>query len=572
MLTLFASAQYTTPGTGVHWNLDSLVSQSAGAVVQNDNGYAFVSPIIISTGDSLSLMGNDTILMHDLSYIESSGYLNIAPPDGQIIFTSADTSETEIWRGIRLNELHTTNISNAVFEYGGGIRVLGGGSFHMENSVLRYNYYKSGTNGSFASGGAIDITGPGTIVGNSFISNQRSGISSGANTQTPVVIKNNFFFGNVTENSNRPQINLGPTGLADTTFIIGNTVLGNGFTNSGGIAFSSLTGVGGNVVIDSNIVNDNRYGITLTGSPIYGWIRYNTISGNNIQNDPDLGGSGINLTASNESSTLEAVITGNTINENLWGITIIGYPVANMGDTTQTNYNPGLNLFTENGNIDGWYDLYNNGPVNQLAMGNCWSVVSQDSVSIDSVIFHHPDNPALGLVTYMPANCSEQWNVSFYVLANDEPFEGAQIFISADTLITNMDGFAAISMPAGTYPYTVIASGYDTVQGFAVVDSTDITITIGLITHVNDLSDNLDRNIRLFPNPAQSEVTLKEENGVKIERIDMFNSNGLLMRSYQKIRSPRLKIDDIPAGYYILKIYTNQNKERPVFKSLIINK
>ncbi len=469
-----AKAQYTTPGTGINWGLNELVANSSGAVIQDGSNYRFTAGLYITAGDTISILSGANIIMNDATFIECSGGFIVNATDS-VKFTT-DVPGTTRWRGFRLADSYYAYFKNMVMEYGGGMRALSDGFLHVEGSSFRNNFYASGSTGSYRSS-VIDISGHATIIGNNFIANQRGGISSPANANASALILNNYFFGNVTEDSNRPQINMGPSGESDTTFIIGNTIIGNGFVNSGGIAFSSLVGVPGNTIIENNIIQNNRYGITLTGSPINGVIKNNIISDNNIQNNPALGGSGINFTASTASSQQHAVVTGNVITGNLWGITIIGYPQINMGDTAVANYNPGNNIFSNNGNEGELYDLFNNGPVAQMAMGNCWGVESQDSASIETVISHVVDDPALGRVYFMPAGCdvTEEYTVTFSVTDGALPVEEASISINGIILTTNDTGIASIMLENGTYPYEVSKAGYVTTTGNVTVDGADVT-------------------------------------------------------------------------------------------------
>ena len=117
------------------------------------------------------------------------------------------------------------------------------------------------------------------------------------------------------------------------------------------------------------------------------------------------GGSGINIYDPYKTQT--TTITGNYIENNLWGITIIGGKNVNVGKTEDKDaedYNPGLNVFLNNG-FDGTpYDLYNNSTITVYAQGNYWkSVATQDRESIETVVFHKNDNAALGEVIFMPA-------------------------------------------------------------------------------------------------------------------------------------------------------------------------
>lgn len=484
---MFAQAQFITPGTGVRWDLDSLVAHSAGVVFVNGNHYEINGNITLTAGDTLEFLQNDTIMLHDLSYIYSYGVFTVDPPQ-RILFTALDTLSLTKWRGFRFYDGHETFFRNAVIEHGGGLKVNSGGTIYMESCILQRNYYKSGsTAGSMSSAAVLDIIGPAEVINCSFIANQRGAIASGANVNSPVIFRNNYLFGNVTENSNRPQINLGPAGEGGTTYIIGNTVIGNGFTSSGGIAYSSLLGVPGDVVIDSNIVVSNRYGITITGSGMNAWVRYNTLTDNNIQGNPDLGGSGLNFTASSASAYQHVMATGNNISGNLWGITIIGYPAVNLGNNDPGNFNPGLNVFGNNGNNGILYDLYNNGPLEQYAMGNFWNVAVQDAASIEEVIVHQPDISTLGLVNYMPASQTVTFEVTD---AQANPLANVSIQIEGiDTpLVTDAQGIASLMMMQGEWDYEAALSGYSSNSSTFVLGGAPLTVPVTLYDAIYTLT------------------------------------------------------------------------------------
>lgn len=482
LTAFYARAQYSTPGTGVTWGLDELVQNSAGTVILNGDHYEITATLTILPADAIEIMNNVTVLFHDLAGIESEGTLIIDAPS-HTLFNAIDSTSSNKWRGMKLLAGHVTHIRNTTFSFGGGIRVQDG-TFSIEGSTFYKNYYKAGSSdGSYASSAALDLSGNSEVTSCSFLFNQRGAIASGSNTACPAIIRNNYIFGNTVENTNRPQINMGPSGAADTTFIVGNTVIGNGSTSAGGIAYSSLVGVAGNVVIDSNLIDLNRYGITLTGSPINGAIRYNTVTNNNIQNEPNLGGSGLNFTSSGTSSELFATVTGNIISGNLWGITIIGYPQVNMGDSTTATFNPGGNQFNNNGNNGILYDLYNNGPVDQPAMYNCWGVPTQDAASIETVVFHKVDDATLGTVNFMPS-CA--FRTTFTAQNETGTFlQGVEIAITGEetSLFTNANGEAMAMLSPGNHTFTASLDGYSNYNGNATVmpgeNHVEITMTQG---------------------------------------------------------------------------------------------
>lgn len=88
-------------------------------------------------------------------------------------------------------------------------------------------------------------------------------------------------------------------------------------------------------------------------------IKNNTIVDNQYETNAMNGGSGISIYDSNGVQT--AIITGNRIEQNLWGITVIGGKEVNIGKTENPaadDYNPGHNIFKDNGNGGKLYDLY----------------------------------------------------------------------------------------------------------------------------------------------------------------------------------------------------------------------
>ena len=117
------------------------------------------------------------------------------------------------------------------------------------------------------------------------------------------------------------------------------------------------------------------------------------------------GGSGISLY--DPYMKQKAIVTGNHIEGSLWGITVIGCGDVNIGKTEvpadAPDYNPGLNVFADNGNNGVRYDLYNNSANTVFAQGNLWGVEKQDREHIEEVVFHKNDDDKLGEVIFMPA-------------------------------------------------------------------------------------------------------------------------------------------------------------------------
>ncbi|MFT5228193.1 MAG: hypothetical protein ACI9EV_001336 [Urechidicola sp.] len=386
-------SQYSTPGTGIVWNMDSLVANSTGSVTFQDvDIYQINTELHISANDSIHIEGQIISVAPGVTiYVEGS--INIDGDESILMGIIGGNFPF----GIRLEEAAIGFFKNVTFQYFGGIKVLTP-DFHLENCQL-FNHSPALT-----TGGAVEIShGNPIFLNNVFANNDVSAISSAANSQVAPHIEGNLIQNNVFSNTNRPQINLGPSGGSDTTKIIDNTIIGDDNNEmAGGIAFSSLVGGAGNIIIQGNSVQTNRYGIAIIGNGLRALIDNNVIHANNTQNEPFLGGSGINL---NGNSTSFAILSNNDIRNNLWGVTIQGSFMASLGNgIDDTIDSPGHNVFAENSNNGQLYALFNNTPNLVVAMFNCWND-TLESLTLEiaeSVISHQVDDPELGEVIFDP--------------------------------------------------------------------------------------------------------------------------------------------------------------------------
>lgn len=387
------NAQFTTPNTGVHWTLDDIAAASPGTVTTSGNEYTLHENLMIEENDSLSLNENLILKIDSEVEVEVKGFFR--SDADQIMITATD--EANPYEGFWFFDTSEVFFRNTVIQYGGGLRVITP-DFEMHNCEMYYNVSGSST------GGAISFSNGSPVVKNSiFKFNANPALSSGANTSVSAWIEGNHIEGNNTTNNNRPQINMGPSGEQDTIRIINNTVIGNrDLTMVGGISASSLVGVTNKILIKENVVKDNRYGITSMGTST-GIIADNIIEDNNTEGQPMNGGSGINL-----FSTQMIYLTNNQIRRNLWGVTLQGTAQVNLGSDDDEDFNPGGNIFNENGNEGQTYALFNNTTNTVKALHNCW-IEGQESTAedVENVISHVIDDPALGEILFDPFDCGE---------------------------------------------------------------------------------------------------------------------------------------------------------------------
>lgn len=394
LLSVFIFSQFTSPGTGVTYNLSSLSAAAPTVLVNNGTDYQMTANITIAAGDIL-VIDEDTTLKIDAGIqLTVGGIYNTTASN----FLITATTPTTVFKGIRFEEGSEATFKNTILEYGGGVQVLTA-TFLMDNCTVRY--FKSG----LVTGAAINFSrGNPVVINSKFIENDLPAVASGANQSVALEFTNNYLSGNTKLNSNRPQINMGPSGTG-TTKVLNNTVIGNrALTKVGGISVSSLLGVENNVQIEGNIVTDNRYGITSAGNASTGSISGNILTDNNSENNPATGGSGISI---NGTGALGAgiKIEKNQIRGHIWGITIIGTMSADLGGGPLGSV--GQNIFKNNGNGGQTYALFNNTANPVSATNNCWREGElSDDAMVEAVISHVVDDPALGEVTFKPYLCA----------------------------------------------------------------------------------------------------------------------------------------------------------------------
>lgn len=378
--------QYSTPGTGVTWDLEDLIGESNGAVTYNEDTYFIHENLEVLSPDTILLEDNAIVKFYEDILITVQGVWIANPPDS-ILFTATDTNLH--YKSFRFEDSDASLLKNCILEYGGGLDLLNT-DMHVSNCIFRNNDQSNST-------GTIDLFFSNPYIGhNEFRNNEGPAVMSGANSQSSPLIRNNFLYRNNTLNANMPQINLGTSDPEIPIQILRNSIQGY-YENSGGIAVTTLAGGSLDCIIDSNGIYNNRYGITVYGYNITSIISNNLIVHNNIENLPMQGGSGINFWGDNTNTSH---VFRNNLYENLWGITVTGEALPNLGQLEPDSVSPGRNLFTNNGNGGVLYALYNNTPNDLYAQNNYWGTFNLDSV--EAVIFHHTDDETLGFVNYIP--------------------------------------------------------------------------------------------------------------------------------------------------------------------------
>lgn len=390
-----ANAQdYTTAGDGTDYTFSSLAQiEGSGVTSQGNKVFDLTGNLTIAAGDNFTLEDSVMVRMAQDVQFTLNGTANFEVDHFAVFTKLAAKAPSNIFIS---DVTAPVSFKNVTLEYA-GIKVYCDEEVKVDACNFRYH------DGSTKHGsGAISLGGTATVTVTNchFEYSQLSAIAGAANSATPLTVENCFFYKNGQAGRNYPQVNLT---VASQVIVRNNVVVGDrNKRNVGGIVVSNLMGAAKDVetLIEGNTVRDARYGISVQGSQKAKIIN-NTLVDNNVETNPNYGGSGINIT--DNGGTQETVITGNYIKGHLWGVTVVGGKNINLGKTDDPeaeDYNPGGNIFVDNGNNGVLYDLYNNSANTVYAQGNLWNVKQQTYENIAGVIFDKSDSDNLGEVIY----------------------------------------------------------------------------------------------------------------------------------------------------------------------------
>ncbi|MCE1188825.1 MAG: T9SS type A sorting domain-containing protein [Ignavibacteria bacterium] len=517
--TLVMYGQYTTPGNGVVWTLDSLVANSGGVVTGNNGNYTINALVTISANDFIKVPKGSTVMFTATTAgFEVNGALwAVGTDSSRITFSSPNADSTGAYMGFKFNDssidslckLVNCNISYAYY----GVRAI------AASPTFSYNFVYKCRRGA-------DLSNSSPLIARNIIARSYEYGITMTLASSPVIEGNDIYDNNTQNVSAKNQISVGTQG--DNSPIIRNNKI-HGSTNikTGGISVSALIPGSSSsaAIITNNEIYNNSYGIALAGGTITATITDNLIYNNNINTDFMTTGSGVNV-AGNASNTPR--IARNFIAGNHWGITvqngsnIVAGPQPNIGTAgTATPLEEGHNIFRANTHSGKPFDLYNNCTNNIYAQLNDWGVY--DSASIEQHVFHKADTSLAGTVYFVPFSSS--LIVSVLTPNGGETLQPGSIYpITWETLVlqkvkieyTSNNGTSwntiidSIAARPSTYNWQVpaISSAQCKIRisnpsNSLVFDTSDSTFTIGG-QPCKDISFNAGWNLSSVPLTASS--------------------------------------------------------------------
>lgn len=400
IFTVAGYSQYITPNTGVHWNLDSLVSYSAGVVSGTFPNYTITNKITISANDRVEIAPGTIVSFtaaasgFDVNGIfKASGTVN-----DSIIFTSPIEDSTGSYEGFRFND---SSVDTACMIRYARIQFADYGMRCIDASPAMLNCFV------YKCGRPVQLTGSSPLVkGNRIERAFEYGITMTLGS-SPLIEDNIFALNNTQNTSAKNQISIGLQGN-NSPVIRNNIIYGGTSTVTGGISlWVSGASAFSDAIIEGNEIYNNSFGITLYSTSngiINAVVKNNKIYNNNLNPNAQVSGSGINV---NGSAFNKPIIKNNEIFGNWWGITIQNGttvqagPQPNIGNIENADTtDDGMNIIYDNVQGTTVYDLYNNCTNDVTAQNNDWRVY--DSLSIEQHIFHKADNSLHGLVKFTP--------------------------------------------------------------------------------------------------------------------------------------------------------------------------
>lgn len=150
------------------------------------------------------------------------------------------------------------------------------------------------------------------------------------------------------------------------------------------------------------------------------------------------------------------------------------------------------------------------------------------------------------------------YSLTFNVSDGTNPISGAVIKFIDSTYTTSSDGKYIIeNVKAGTYNYSVSATGFENMNGSVTVNNADLTenITMIKVTSFEEIRSN---KIVCYPNPVKNILNIESSSNIK--KIQITSQYGETVFDCEVYGTyVTVGIQYIPSGIYILRIETTEN-------------
>ncbi|MCB2199427.1 T9SS type A sorting domain-containing protein [bacterium] len=442
LLVPSVSVAYTTPGTGVSWTADSLVTHSDGVVSWNAEQARWESTetLVISQTDSLAILGNIHVDDNGEQDYLVHGSLLIGLPEGEptdSVIVSGEPQEgfDDGPGGFRVSSTGRLHLIRAILEGGGmwGLNhaVWVDGGYADLNGCRIFDWIGSGAQAT--AGGTLELDG-------CFLHDLHEGgliLNGIASVHNTTILR----FNQASANLDNAAITI-PTTSATLVEIENCIIEGSDNNQSGGIRIDNIGEQDQAISINGSVIENCAYGIWISGAYSTMDVEACTLRTNTALDDLASSGEGLRVESGASVRAAGNVFVGNAVGVRLQQT--IDQPLALQLGTSGSE-DPlarGYNRFVENGYDGNIVAIENFSPHAVSAQNNYWG--SDDPLEIDSWIVDDDEIEMYGAVTIQPLWNGDEVNfapvLSGILPENDHPsIIRGQTFLFA-ALGTDPDG------------------------------------------------------------------------------------------------------------------------------------
>ncbi|MCB0839194.1 MAG: T9SS type A sorting domain-containing protein [Bacteroidetes bacterium] len=240
-----------------------------------------------------------------------------------------------------------------------------------------------------------------------------------------------------------------------------------------------------------------------------------------------------------------------------WSSAATSHPSAAEGDISFPNDSVGY--------MAGWYP---GGMAKTTDAGQTWTSNYDVGVECYDILFLNSDTGYV--VGWWEAISKTVDGGTSWTNINYEPlsaikFKAIDCFDSNNCYVVGDSGNVLFNTDGENF-LTDPIPGKENLNGVAVTEKFCYAVgengTIFRKEHTINSSINhsdLIKTIKVFPNPAKDVLTLQADDDIRLLTISIFDMNGKIVQTYPAFQR-QLDITNIPAGYYLLKLASNQGK------------
>ena len=143
--------------------------------------------------------------------------------------------------------------------------------------------------------------------------------------------------------------------------------------------------------------------------------------------------------------------------------------------------------------------------------------------------------------------------------ANQTPVVGATITINEQSLISDSEGKAEISLANGNYTYTISLEGYEAVTDEVTIIGENQTVKVDMVKL--GLEDNMLSDVKVYPNPFTHRLVIA--NASNVNRIVVTNLIGQPMQVSTQVNANSewvISTTSLKSGIYIVTLYSTDGK------------